>query len=84
MSDQERSIEAERPTPLPPDEIGELYRLLISEVREYAIFLLDPAGRVVSWSAAAESMKGYTESEILGTSVSGRMWREGNRRAPRR
>jgi diguanylate cyclase (GGDEF)-like protein/PAS domain S-box-containing protein len=43
-----------------------MYGLLVQYVGGYAIFLLDPAGRVVSWNAGAESVKGYTEDEILG------------------
>ena len=53
----------------PPTE-PELYSLLIKDVRGYAIFLLDTGGRVVSWNAGAETMKGYTEGEILGRSYS--------------
>ena len=49
----------------PPTE-AELYRLLIQEVRGYAIILLDTAGCVASWNAGAESIKGYTESDIIG------------------
>jgi len=43
-----------------------MYGLLVQFVGGYAIFLLDPAGRVASWNAGAESVKGYTEDEILG------------------
>lgn len=43
-----------------------MYGLLLQYVSGYAIFLLDPAGRVVSWNTGAESVKGYTEDEILG------------------
>jgi PAS domain S-box-containing protein len=42
------------------------FRLLVEAVRDYAIFLLDPTGRVVSWNAGAERIKGYTAEEILG------------------
>lgn len=49
----------------PPTE-PELYSLLIQDVSGYAIFLLDTEGRVVSWNTGAETLKGYTESEILG------------------
>ncbi len=41
------------------------YRM-ISEVQDYSIILLDKEGNVESWSAGAEKIKGYTESEILG------------------
>jgi PAS domain S-box-containing protein len=42
------------------------FRLLVEAVRDYAIFLLDPEGRVVSWNAGAERIKGYAAEEILG------------------
>jgi PAS domain S-box-containing protein len=42
------------------------YRLLIDSITDYAIYMLDPDGRIVSWNAGAERFKGYTEQEILG------------------
>src|SRR5882672_623053 len=45
---------------------AERFRLLVESVRDYAIFMLDAEGRVVSWNAGAERMKGYKESEIIG------------------
>lgn len=42
------------------------YRLLIDGVQDYAIYLLDPAGRIASWNAGAERMTGYQAGEILG------------------
>jgi PAS domain S-box-containing protein len=44
----------------------ERFRLLIQEVRDYAIFMLDPDGRVASWNAGAARIKGYTAEEIIG------------------
>ncbi len=44
----------------------ELFRLLVANVRDYAIFMLDPAGRVTTWNAGAERIKGYTADEIVG------------------
>jgi len=41
-------------------------RLLVAAVEDYAIFLLDPQGRVASWNAGAVRIKGYTAEEILG------------------
>ena len=41
------------------------FRLLVKSVRDYAIFLLDQNGNVVSWNEGAQRIKGYTESEIL-------------------
>jgi PAS domain S-box-containing protein len=51
-------------------ESEERFRLLVHGVREYAIFCLDPLGRVVSWNNGAERLKGYREEEILGKHVS--------------
>src|SRR6266446_6182928 len=42
------------------------YRLLVQEVKDYAIFMLDPTGRIMSWNAGAQRLKGYTTDEILG------------------
>ena len=47
-------------------ESEERFRLLVESVKEYAIFMLDPAGRVASWNAGAEAIKGYKAEEILG------------------
>jgi PAS domain S-box-containing protein len=44
----------------------ERFRLLVESVLDYAIFLLDPDGIVVSWNAGAERMKGYRADEIVG------------------
>jgi PAS domain S-box-containing protein len=45
---------------------AEQFRLLVERVSDYAIFLLDPEGRVASWNAGAERIKGYQAAEILG------------------
>ena len=44
----------------------ERFRLLVEAVQEYAIFMLDQDGRVVSWNSGAQRIKGYTADEILG------------------
>jgi PAS domain S-box-containing protein len=43
--------------------------LLVESVRDYAIILLDPEGRVVTWNIGGERISGYQRSEILGKSV---------------
>lgn len=43
---------------------------LLSSVKDYAIFMLDPQGRVMSWSPGAERVKGYRAEEILGKPLS--------------
>ncbi|HEX4611286.1 MAG TPA: PAS domain S-box protein, partial [Urbifossiella sp.] len=44
----------------------ERFRLLVEGVTDYAIFMLDPAGRVVTWNAGAARLKGYKAAEIVG------------------
>ncbi|SFB89060.1 PAS/PAC sensor hybrid histidine kinase [Nocardioides terrae] len=44
----------------------ERFRLLVTAVRDYAIFMLDPDGQVMSWNAGARRIKGYAASEIVG------------------
>ena len=44
----------------------ERFRLLIEGVADYAIFMLDPNGRVSTWNMGAERIKGYTADEIIG------------------
>ncbi|MDQ6655503.1 MAG: PAS domain S-box protein, partial [Verrucomicrobiota bacterium] len=46
-----------------PDE---RFRLLVENVSDYAIFMLDPEGRVASWNRGAERLKQYKEEEITG------------------
>ncbi|MFT4064093.1 PAS domain S-box protein [Paraburkholderia sp.] len=55
------------PASLPTDES---FRLLVDAVDDYAIFMLDPSGRVVTWNAGAQKMKGYDADEIIGQPVS--------------
>lgn len=42
------------------------FQLLVESVQEYAIYMLDPGGHVVSWNSGAERIKGYQASEVLG------------------
>ncbi len=42
------------------------HRLLVRNVRDYAIFTLDRTGHVVSWNAGAEHIKGYRAEDIIG------------------
>ncbi|HXA38001.1 MAG TPA: PAS domain S-box protein, partial [Phenylobacterium sp.] len=44
----------------------EQFRLLVQGVTDYAIYMLDPTGRVSSWNAGAERIKGYAPGEIMG------------------
>jgi PAS domain S-box-containing protein len=47
-------------------ESEERYRLLVENVDDYAIFMLDATGHVVTWNAGAERIKGYKPQEIIG------------------
>jgi PAS domain S-box-containing protein len=44
----------------------ERFRLLVQGVKDYAILMLDPEGRIVSWNEGAQRIKGYTAEEIIG------------------
>ena len=48
----------------------ERFRLLVEGVKDYAIFMIDPFGLVVSWNNGAERLKGYRSEEILGADFS--------------
>ena len=52
-----------RPPRFSPEE---RYRLLVEAVTDYAIYMLDPDGFVVSWNPGAQRLKGYAEQEIVG------------------
>jgi PAS domain S-box-containing protein len=51
-------------------ESEERYRVLLDGVQNYAIFMMDPGGLIVSWNAGAERIKGYTADEIIGHNFS--------------
>jgi PAS domain S-box-containing protein len=51
-------------------ESEERFRLLVSGVKDHAIFMLDPAGMIVSWNEGAERIKGYRADEIAGSHFS--------------
>jgi len=42
------------------------FRVFIETVRDYALLMLDPTGRIISWNPGAEAIKGYNASEIIG------------------
>ena len=46
----------------------ERFRLLVEGVKDYAIFMLDPTGHILTWNAGAERIKGYRREEIIGQS----------------
>ena len=51
------------------DPTDEQFRLLVQSVTDYAIFLLDSGGRVISWNDGAERIKGYSAGEIVGRPI---------------
>jgi diguanylate cyclase (GGDEF)-like protein/PAS domain S-box-containing protein len=48
----------------------EKYRMLLDGVHDYAIFMLDPRGQIVSWNAGAERITSYTAEQIVGHNFS--------------
>jgi len=62
--------------PASPDAIdpilleNKLCNLLIARVRDYAIFMLNPEGKIMTWNDGARLIKGYTRDEIVGRSMS--------------
>jgi PAS domain S-box-containing protein len=51
-------------------ESEERFRLLVSSIKDYAIFMVDPSGLVLSWNEGAEHIKGYKAEEIVGKNMS--------------
>src|SRR5579859_3329252 len=49
-------------------ESEERFRMLVEGVKDYAIYMLDPEGRVTTWNAGAERIQGYRAEEIVGKS----------------
>src|SRR3954471_11811142 len=52
--------------PAGPDHGAHLFRLLLETVEEYAIFAMDPEGRIVHWNAGATRITGFDEADVLG------------------
>jgi PAS domain S-box-containing protein len=61
-----RDVSARKHAEAALHESQERFRLLVEGVQDYAIYMLDPTGHVVSWNAGAERIKGYRAEEILG------------------
>ena len=45
---------------------ADTFRILVESVKDYAIFMLDPTGHVLTWNRGAERIKGYSADEIVG------------------
>ena len=82
VSDQDEiSLNTKRlSTPLLAPGSDQLFRILVEGVTDYAIFLLDTAGRVATWNSGAERIKGYKPDEIIGSHFS-RFYSEADRLA---
>jgi PAS domain S-box-containing protein len=51
-------------------QAADLYRMQVRELRNYALFMLDPQGIVTSWNAGVEQLLGYSEKEWIGQHAS--------------
>jgi len=63
-----KEIEEHRQAEQQLRESEERYRSIITSIKDYAIFMLNPQGIVISWSETAERFKGYKAEEIIGQS----------------
>lgn len=63
---QLQDVSAQRAAEAALRQSEERFRLLVEGVSDYAIFMLDPSGKVQSWNAGAQRMKGYGAHEIIG------------------
>src|SRR5204863_376209 len=61
-----RMTTREQPAGPRAPETADSFRLLVETVRDYAIFMLDGSGRVLTWNAGAQRLKGYRSQEIIG------------------
>lgn len=66
MAPPSRHSEARRASARADLPLDRCLRLFVQSVEEYAIFMLDPAGNVVTWNEGAERLEGYRAEEIIG------------------
>ena len=52
------------------DGAERLFQAVVASVKDYAIFMLDRSGRVATWNAGAEVIKGYRSEEVIGKEIS--------------
>src|SRR5256885_7105465 len=50
-------------------DTAEQFHILVDSVEEYAIYMIDPTGKVVTWNTGAQKIKGYTAREIIGKNL---------------
>jgi PAS domain S-box-containing protein len=61
-----RDVSAQRRAEEQLRQSAEIFQLLVSSVRDYAIFMLDPNGNIATWNNGAQRIKGYAPHEIIG------------------
>jgi PAS domain S-box-containing protein len=61
-----RDMTGKREAQLALLEAEQRFRILVQGVTDYAIFMLDPEGKVANWNLGAQRIKGYTPEEIVG------------------
>jgi len=66
LSERKKAEDALRTAYERLDESEEKFRLLVEGVTDYAIFMLDPDGYVITWNEGAKRIKGYEADEIIG------------------
>src|SRR5437660_3702409 len=74
-----RDITARRAVLQELQETGRQFQILVQAITDYAIYMLDPEGRVTTWNSGAERIKGYQAEEIIGHHFS-RFYTEEDRR----
>lgn len=66
----QQEVSSHRKTAASLNQSESRFRLLVEVVQDFAIFMLDPDGMIITWNRGAERLKGYTAPEIIGTHFS--------------
>jgi PAS domain S-box-containing protein len=66
MSETNDMLKSARDTAHRLLDSNERFRLLVEGVTDYAIYMLDPEGRIMSWNSGVQRIKGYSENEVIG------------------
>ena len=66
MAKQRKETQTRRRRESSVPDFEELFHLFIENVKDYAIFILDPSGRALTWNAGVSRMLGYSEEEFVG------------------
>lgn len=70
MANKDEITQGAVPGQAPPHATGEQFRMMVEQVKDYAIFMLDPQGHIWSWNAGAERITGFRAEEAIGKHVS--------------